>query len=507
MIKKLRFILLLTVVSVHVLAQDSISVTNRLLHNRKPITNLSSAGEYNPAAKVFSQERGLSELILGYRNQSGNAALTQKANDYENYRFEAHSYMSMGVHHLWGKASYNNTHSDKIRWNESSDYDNIYPYVFADTIGGNNLIGERYSFLGGYAMQGKKLSFGVSLSYWALMEYRKVDPRPNNNTSNLKIDLGTNYKLFSNYAIGVGGFIRKYKQSNTIAFGNVLGRKTSLHHMTGLGNEAYLFANSEKESMFDGHGYGVNGQVLSLRNLGFNATFGYEHFSFEKQVKSDQNQILPLALVDEDKFVTQITYSTRMGKSRLGAKLDASYTNRKGTENKFTKDDNGSFLEIASDQVYGNKLTDVNLTLIYEYQASQICWYINPQIYFYDKQEKHTTSSNKINVSKLGFGLTPGIIRPFGKNILQIDANLGYFKTLDSSIKINNISAEKTLYQSLMNDYDYLSSNLFQAKLSARFDYLLTGTNMALFAKGTFNYAKYDSLHSNYMEVNLGIVF
>lgn len=507
MIRTCSFILLSIAVSIPILAQDTIAISNRLFNNLNTINTLSTAGDYNPAAKVFSKELSLSELFLGYNNLSGDASLTQKASSYNDYRFEAQSYLAMGAHHVWGKASYNNQTSDNIKWNESSDYENIYPYVYADTIGGNNLHGEKYSFLGGYGNQGEKLSFGVSLSYWALMEYRKIDPRPNNNTSNLKIDLGANYRLFHNYSIGAGGFIRKYKQTNTIKFGNVLGRKTSLHHMTGFGNEAFLFSNSEKDSMFDGHGYGANLQVLSSDKTGFDATVGYEYFSFEKQVKSDQNQILPLALVHEDKWVSQIVYSANRGKNRLAAKIDATYTNRKGTENKFTKDGNGAFVKIASDEAYYNKLTDIKLTLILQHQSANIVWSIQPQLAYYKKQEKHKTSSNELNISRFSFAATPGTLIKLGENILQLELTLGYSKNIDANISINNLTANKTLYQSLMSDYNYLSSDIFNGRFSARFDYNLDNTKVGLFIKGLIDYSKYHDAHSSFLAFNVGVVF
>ena len=51
---------------------------------------------------------------------------------------------------VWGNTSYNNGLKNNIKWSSTSDFLLLYPYVMADTIGGN-LYNERYIFSGGCA--------------------------------------------------------------------------------------------------------------------------------------------------------------------------------------------------------------------------------------------------------------------------------------------------------------------------------------------------------------------
>ena len=52
---------------------------------------------------------------------------------------------------LWGTAHYTNGKAHHIRYNETTDFDLLYPYVMADTIGGGVSRKETYDFMGGFA--------------------------------------------------------------------------------------------------------------------------------------------------------------------------------------------------------------------------------------------------------------------------------------------------------------------------------------------------------------------
>jgi hypothetical protein len=505
MIMNFRFIFILLIVSTGSYAQDSIPVTDKLYNDLSPVTGFSSAAYYNPGAKVYTLQRNLSDLALGYEKQTGDAGLTQAGTSFDDYAFRAESYIRKGKHHVWGKASCTKKHTDNIKWNESSDYYNIYPYVFADSIGGNNLTGERYSFMGGYAQNLERIAWGISLDYWALMEYRSVDPRPNNNTSNLVFNAGLNYRISGKYAVGGGFFARKYKQTNSITFNNSLGRRTSLYHMTGLGSDAFLFANDETPGLFNGKGYGANLQFLPVNGKEFSATLAFENFSFEKQLNTKQN--LGLSSVDENKYISEITYLKQVGKHTFGAKVEAVYTNRQGTEGKFSKNENDAYIKISSEKQYKNQQTSANFTFIYQYRDIKTSWYALPYVSYHNTDESHKAASREMEVSKMVFGVNPGMTHFIKKHLIHIDANLGYTQSLSSSVDLTGLPEEKGIFRFLMQDYDYLSSNAFLAGLSARFDYALPEKDMTIYIKGTWGYSKYENVDSNFLGARLGVTF
>ena len=85
-----------------------------------------------------------------------------------------------------GKVRYANGVKRGVLWNSSSDYSTLYPYVMADTVGGD-LRKEEYAFSGGYTARRGRFHWGVEGAYRALHEYRQADPRPRNIVSDLRI--------------------------------------------------------------------------------------------------------------------------------------------------------------------------------------------------------------------------------------------------------------------------------------------------------------------------------
>ena len=85
-----------------------------------------------------------------------------------------------------GKVRYANGVKRGVLWNSSSDYSTLYPYVMADTVGGD-LRKEEYVFSGGYTARRGRFHWGAEGAYRALHEYRQADPRPRNIVSDLKI--------------------------------------------------------------------------------------------------------------------------------------------------------------------------------------------------------------------------------------------------------------------------------------------------------------------------------
>lgn len=60
------------------------------------------------------------------------------------------AYLHKGKATLWGNAAYRNGTTRNVRFCETTDYPLLYPYLMADTVGGNTH-GEYYHFMGGFS--------------------------------------------------------------------------------------------------------------------------------------------------------------------------------------------------------------------------------------------------------------------------------------------------------------------------------------------------------------------
>ena len=125
---------------------------------------------------------------------------------------------------------YTNGTLRNVRWNSTSDYRLLYPYILADSIGGD-LKQEQYHFYGGYTRMDGRFNYGITAGYRASQAYRQVDPRPRNITAELSADLSAGYRS-GTYVLGVAGGIRTYKQQQSVDFYDPNGANTSELHFT-----------------------------------------------------------------------------------------------------------------------------------------------------------------------------------------------------------------------------------------------------------------------------------
>ena len=115
-------------------------------------------------------------LPLGYTAVNG--SYNRRERDYS-WQGSASTYTHYRSSTLCGGAAYSNGKRRNMPWCETTDPELLYPYLLADTVGGD-LNSEIYTFSGSYADHSDRWAWGASLAYKATLEYRSVDPRPRN---------------------------------------------------------------------------------------------------------------------------------------------------------------------------------------------------------------------------------------------------------------------------------------------------------------------------------------
>jgi hypothetical protein len=470
---KFRFLLFVAMVCLPLFlgAQNDTLLLYRIRNNRSLLTDFSRAPDFNPAARAFSGRSSLHQMHIGGHRQSGNAGIRQQGTGQTFFTAEAESFIRHDGRFIWGNASYRNGQKDGVEGNETSDFSTVYPYVMMDSIGRNNLNYEQYAFSGGYAQRLSLLSWGMELAYRALMEYRTQDPRPDNIASDLRLNGGVHYRLFSCYTLGAGFHLRKYKQRNELHFYSLLGAPKIVHY-TGLGTDAYMFAGNNMRTRFQGAARGINIQLLPVDRYGLSATLGYSNFSFEKIMSDFQN--LPIADVNEDTYTTVIAYLWKRDKYHMGVRLQTEYKDRKGTEYKFHSPQYGNYEKIAEERLFGNKTNGGKLEFLYENHAHQNwVWHIAPHALFFKMEESHRNPSRKMDFSRLSAGADMGFSKMSGRSLWQVNGELTYQHTLRSTLNVPGLKENSFAGQLLHNNYRYLASNGVCSRLSLQWDYLL----------------------------------
>jgi len=222
---------------------------------------------HNPAFMHNVYTTSLSEMYLNLNYKHANIPQQpQLGNAHTLGNATVSSYLHLNATTtVWGGASYKTGKIRNIRFNSTSDYEQLYPYVMADTIGGD-LQNEQYAFYGGYAVKLKQWTFGAKINFRAEHEYRTIDPRPRGIATDLTLRVGL-ARAYGNYNIGAGVGMHTYKQTNNVDFYNPLGVVTE-YHMTGLGTNYVRFAGAIRSSYYKGTGTIADLQLTPLNTSG-----------------------------------------------------------------------------------------------------------------------------------------------------------------------------------------------------------------------------------------------
>ncbi len=322
---------------------DSIPIIDRTIKAFGGYSDVATLPFSNPAMQPLRQDYSISSVSLGYDSQiSSHPMVTSCGRGEQKGYFNAQTYLKPRTSTVWGHASYNNGRILDMQLCESPNYNRVYPYSIADTIGGNQNL-ERYNFGGGYAHSGDKILWGASISYEAGLYYRQIDPRPKSITGNLYLSLGLAFRI-KNYFIGPTYNFTRYRQSTAISFVSEMG-ETKLFHTTGLGT--YY-------ARFEGNGSSVFSDMFAncwgvdLHSLNPHGIFGSIRFSLAslRYVVSDLNK-LPMANTSDKNFKLQVGYQSDIADKYWKVYAEVNLFRRHGKENLFGDPTSGSYPQIG----------------------------------------------------------------------------------------------------------------------------------------------------------------
>lgn len=498
------FILIIALQAPLVWSQDSISIAVKNRDYFNPIRSFYNELDRNPAIKGFSSAYSRSELGGLMSREKNTFQLQQLGEGIDQFGVSAQSFYRLDtVASVWGTADYRNGTRKNVQWNESSDYDKIYPFVTADSVGGD-LSMEIYGFKGGYAFKSGKYRFGVTAAFKALMEYRSVDPRPNNISSDLNLNLGASRLLTDSYRLGVDFSVEKYTQTNEIAFFSELGNP-ALYHMSGLGNFNNLLYGTRKKSLYEGWGYAAAIQWYNERQPGWFFQTRWKNFELEKSIADGQAFVSSTIKENDFNFtagkIYQIEHNTWA--------IQVGYQNklRKGIENILSNGALSSMLIIGSVENYN----DLQQKFLVEglFAINQQNWNLGfaPFVTRNTKVEKHLLTKSEMSINDWTYGLKTTWSKMLKNNsIWHVFPSISYRKVDKASNHLLAIAGQKQINQMLQQNFEQLSAALFQADLRARYDFKLK-QNLNVFWEASINYQCYKSNQNTYFQTALGITF
>lgn len=259
---------------------------------------------------------------------------------------------------LWGHATYLNGKTGNVVWNETADRELLYPYLLADSIGGD-LKREVYSFSGGYADHHGRWAWGARIGYEALLEYRDIDPRPKNVVGRLTLSAGGMFRFAGSYHAGLSINILKYKQTNEIDFKSEMG-VDKIFHLTGMTSHYNRFAGEGLDTYYNGSRTGIDLNIYPSDGKGAFATASFSRFTFDN-ILTDLNK-LPLASVWHNEFRGEAGWMSP-GKHHFGGgSARITLYRRHGLENIFGDAASSIYPVIASNEMFADNSVNIKAT-------------------------------------------------------------------------------------------------------------------------------------------------
>lgn len=425
----------------------------------------------NPSLMTDFGKQKFSTVTLHYKNSQNDAYRIQLPEGEEAFEVEARSFLPLANHQsLWGKATYNNQTLKNIRWNESLDYELVYPYFTADEVGGN-LSQENYSFLGGFAKKNQQWNFGISLDYQAALASRSKDPRPKNISSDLNLNTGFLFKNILGFDAGFYGGFQKYTQSNDIKFFSQLG-SPPVYHLNGMGYYNNLLKGTKLRAFYEGYGYRLGTEITNSNTRNIWLTVRYDRLDIEK-ITLEGNGVKAMQLTNKELNINLIKlfYSEQ---NTYGIKLNYRNDTKIGLEPILSgRDSNNSIFEISQNENYNLKNTTYELSgLFYSEKKRQVSFlpFVNYQTY----REDYSLIKSFQHFDYLNVGANFMYINMFdSKNILSFALTISHRKNLSKSSLLRN-DEEISLSKMMLHNYRFLASDFTKCGINFKIDHRLS---------------------------------
>ncbi len=485
-------------------SQDSISLAVKNREHFNPIRNFYHELDRNPAIEGFSRTYSRSELGGLISRQKNTFQLQQLGEGIDQFGVSAQSFYRLDtVASVWGTADYRNGTRKKVQWNESADYDKIYPFVTADSVGGD-LSMEIYGFTGGYAFKRGKYRFGVTAAFTALMEYRAVDPRPKNISSDLNLSLGASRSMTQSYRLAVDFSVEKYTQTNEIAFFSELGNP-ALYHMSGLGNFNNLLYGTRKKALYEGWGYGAGLQWYNEKEPSWFFQMRWKNFKLEKSIADGQPFVS--STIKENDFNFSAGKIYQMDNHTWAIQLGYQNKLRKGIENILSNGPLSSMLIIGAVENYNDLQQKFLMEGLFAIKQQNGDWGFVPFVARNTNVEKHLLTKSEMSISDWTYGLKTTWSKTMRNNaVWYVFPSISYRKVDKAANHLVAIAGQKQINQMLQQNFQQLATTRFQAELKTRYDFKLK-QNLDVFCEASVNYQSYKSAQSSYFQTALGITF
>ncbi len=414
----------------------------------------------NPALRSFAHPYGLTILGIDYGTMRRDSIIApQLGRGFDQYGVGASTYTRVGTDMvLEGHASYHRGTARKVVWNETADLYMVYPYMAADSVGGD-IQNEIYDFGGSYSDRRGRLLWGGSLDYTAGLHWRSRDPRPRNVTANLRARAGIAWALSPKAVAGFAARYTRYKQTSSIKFESEMGQD-KIYHLTGLGTQYQRFAGIGLSTHYNADLWGVSFDLRpdSIGGTGPSASFSYDGMDM-KVLLIDLNK-LPMAKITSYALDARAGYGWRRGSGTWSVMAFASTSLRKGTENIFGDPASGIYPQIGSLSMYRHRLCNIGAEMLWVMQRGSLSVFSARLTSQYQRSmQLYISPRQKMAAERWLTSANLGATVPLKGRILgHLNIGASVAPVLSHHLEYTAANAPHSLHMLTMSQYDVLAA-------------------------------------------------
>ena len=475
----------------------------RQLEHEDGVNDFFCQEEDNPALKWGRYTTSLNRLKAYYDGRHANTAPQLEQGDgHSLFGGDAQAFLRKEKISLWGHAKYQKGTIRNVKYSESEDFDLLYPYVIADTIGGGKSRVESYDFMGGVAYQLGKWLVGAQGEYIAQLDYRTRDPRPKNLSGDLHVAVGGAYAIDS-YNLGLSLGYQRYKQTNEVEIYDEVSMPV-FYHLTGLGTDYYRFRGTYTDTYYKGHGWTTSLSLQPKGNRGVYAHAGYRYFTFDKII-SDLNQ-LPMTTMQRYAQDAALGYQSKGKIHNWGVKLTEKYQRSNGTENVFGSPAGNIYPSLSSGILY--KMTTFGFagTGIYQYHPQHALYETALTLGRHTLKESHIDPDRLLTSKDFSTEIALKALWNIKRWTLKANAGWSYTWNTDADLQLSG-TVNTSMIPQVYQRYAWSSQDRYAINggVEAGYD---TGKKFLVFLRSDLSYAHYaESCHTRVFNISAGIEF
>lgn len=305
----------------------------------------------NPALRMECDSLTLASVAVGGSGWRNRAGLEEAGTGGRSWGVHANGSQRRGGYLVWGGAGYSSGVTQGTRWCESEPLLKGFPYVMADSTGGD-LQREEYSFRGGVSSARDRWVWGATGGYTATLSYRGVDPRPRTLGGVLHLRAGAGTKvensLMPRGRVAVWGEYRGMNQSTEMMFVSETG-ESKIFHLTGLGGDYKRFSGVGKESLTRCGTWQAGVDAVNILGaIDLSASGGETGAEY---IIPDLNGV-PMGDVTSRHGALALSWKRDLAACRLQLTADAGMETLSGSENIFGDPQSGCYPQVGSQTGY-----------------------------------------------------------------------------------------------------------------------------------------------------------